>query len=389
MIWPVLAMVMVLPSSTPSTAGGSNDKCSPIGAGSSSTHQLDDTSSLTGGGEGGLSVDSSSTKSGNSLSSEMEALYEQRYEEGYDISDVDYAHWLNQYHPEALVKYFTSPTVSNSKTSTPQSTSLSHPSNTVSASSSSTSRSNTRSLQSTPLSDITNKLGNSATFTSNPKSGTQLTTPHSDQSKKLTSSSAESIVFKFLGGVPVKTPSRPADSKSSGARVLTSAECIALLEEKQEKKKEKEEKEQRKLVREMNKKKREEEQKKKAEERAKKAAQKQADKEKKEAEKMAKQAAKNTRQGSTGVSQKRPASSRPDPAQDHSTRPKVPKLSSSEHINPNQCCACFGLYKDDIGTGLEWLQCSCSRWIHEECVDNVVRGEDGEEKLCPLCLSAF
>ena len=141
--------------------------------------------------------------------------------------------------------------------------------------------------------------------------------------------------------------------------------------------------------------KREEEQKKKAEERAKKAAQKQADKEKKEAEKaakqaekMPKQAAKNIRQGSTGVSQKRPASSRSDQAQDRSTRPKVPKLSSSEHINPNQYCACFGLYKDDVGTGLEWLQCSCSRWIHEECVDNVVRGKDGEEKLCPLCLSA-
>ena len=101
------------------------------------------------------------------------------------------------------------------------------------------------------------------------KCGTQLTTPHSDQSKKPTSSSAESIVSKFLGGVPVKTPSRPANSKSSGARVLTSAECIALLEEKQEKKeKEKEEKEQRKLVRDINKKKREE-QKKKAEERAK------------------------------------------------------------------------------------------------------------------------
>ena len=70
---------------------------------------------------------------------------------------------------------------------------------------------------------------------------------------------------------------------------------------------------------------------------------------------MAKQAAKNTRQGSTGVSQKCPASSQSDQAQDCSTRPKVPKLSSSEHINPNQCCACFGLYEDDIGTGLEWL----------------------------------
>ena len=134
----------------------------------------------------------------------MEALYKRRYEEGYDIFDPDYAHWLNQHHPEALIKHFTSPTVSNSKTSTLQSTPLFHPSDTGSTSSSSTSNSNTCSLQSTPLSDVTNKLGNSATFTSNPKSGTQLTTPHSDQSKKPTSSSAESIVSKFLGGVPVK-----------------------------------------------------------------------------------------------------------------------------------------------------------------------------------------
>ena len=145
-------------------------------------------------------------------------------------------------------------------------------------------------------------------------------------------------------------------------------------------------------MRELNRKKREEEQKKKAEERAKKLAQKQADKERKEAEKAAKQAekqaAKTTGEGSTRMSQKRPASSRPDTAHDRSTRPKAPKLSSPEHINPNQCCACFGLYEDDIGTGVEWLQCSCTRWIHKECVENVVRSEDGEEKLCPLCLSA-
>ena len=211
-------------SSTHSTGGDSSDTLSPIGAGNSSKHQRGDTA-LTGGGEDGLSVNSSSTEGGNSLNSEMEALYKRRHEEGYDIFDPDYAHWLNQHHPAALVKYFTSPTVSNSKTSTLQSTPLSHPSDTVSTSSSLTSNCNTRSLQSTPLSDVTNKLGNSATFTSNPKSGTQLTTPNSDQSKKPTSSSAESIVSKFLGGVPVKTPSRPADSKSSGARVLTSAEC--------------------------------------------------------------------------------------------------------------------------------------------------------------------
>ena len=155
------------------------------------------------------------------------------------------------------------------------------------------------------------------------------------------------------------TPSRPHDSKSSGARVLISGECIAILEEKQEK--EKEEKEQRKLMRAEQKQKREEQ--KIAKERPKKLAQKQADKERKEAEKVAKQAEKQaakTTEGSTRVSQKRPALSRPDIAHDRS-RPKAPKLSSPEHINPNQCCACFGLYEDDIGTGVERLQCSCTR----------------------------
>ena len=194
----------------------------------------------------------------------------------------------------------------------------------------------------------------------------------------------------------MRTPSRPSTAKSSGARVLTSAECLALLQEKEEKKrKDKEEKEQRKVTRELNKKKREEEQRKKAEERAKKAAQRQAEKEKKElekatkqADKLAKQVAKKSQTGSTSESRKRPATT-DDPGHDRSMRQKVPKLSSPEHINPNQCCACFGLFEDDVGMGSEWLQCSCTRWIHEEdCVEDVVCGGNGEEKLCPLCLAA-
>ena len=215
------------------TDGESSDPSSPTDAGSSST---DDTS-LSGGDEDSLS--NKSCTNGNSVSSDMAALYERRYKEGYDIFDPNYAHWLHQCHPEALVKYFASPMVSNSKASTPQSTPLSDPSG--SASSSLTSKSNARSLLPTPLADITNKHDNCST------PGIQLTTPRSDQSKKSSpqsSGSTGSIVSQFLGGVPVKTvtPLRPPDSKSSGARVLISAECIAILEEKQEKKeKEKEE----------------------------------------------------------------------------------------------------------------------------------------------------
>ena len=70
---------------------------------------------------------------------------------------------------------------------------------------------------------------------------------------------------------------RSADStkRVSGARVLTSAQCVAILEEKEEqKKREKEEKERRKLEREQKKKEREEVLKKKAKERALKAEEK-------------------------------------------------------------------------------------------------------------------
>ena len=45
---------------------------------------------------------------------------------------------------------------------------------------------------------------------------------------------------------------------------------------------------------------------------------------------------------------------------------------------------CFGHFADDAGTGREWLMCCCTRWIHEDCIDN----EDVDiEKcvFCPLC----
>ena len=267
-----------------------------------------------------------STSRDNLLSPDIVAVYKRRYEEGYDIFDPAYTKWLQQHHPEAGTASLTTPKNSNplstASPSTPFSNQLSK----------STSMPGATGQQSTPLSDLTNRRLSSSSGTSN-----------------------GSVVSKFLGGLPVRTPSRSSTAKSSGARVLTSAECLALLKEKEEKKRrDKEEKEQLKLTRELNKKRREEEQRKKAEKRAKKATQRQVEKEKKElekatkqAEKIAKQAAKKTLPGSTSEGQKRPATT-DDPGQDRSMRQKVPKLSSPEHNNPNQCCACFGLFEYDI-----------------------------------------
>ena len=38
--------------------------------------------------------------------------------------------------------------------------------------------------------------------------------------------------------------------------------------------------------------------------------------------------------------------------------------------NDYECTECLGTYNDDItlGDGVEWIQCGCGQWIHEECI---------------------
>ena len=57
----------------------------------------------------------------------------------------------------------------------------------------------------------------------------------------------------------------------------------------------------------------------------------------------------------------------------------------TEFIDTNTCCTCFGLYEDDAGTGREWLQCHCGRWMHEDCVEECEYDALGNMKICPLC----
>jgi len=174
-------------------------------------------------------------------------------------------------------------------------------------------------------------------------------------------------------------PSQPNTKKQSGARVLTSRECLDLLKEKEMKKqKEKEEKEKRKLERERKKEEREKELQRKAEERARRAAEKarkQAEKEKKTQERIAERAKKAQEKASKApATRKRPRSTAiPTETRplDKEPRSKTPKVID-DSIDFDRCCACFGLYADDAGTDREWIECSCSRWIHEDCVENVI-----------------
>ena len=49
---------------------------------------------------------------------------------------------------------------------------------------------------------------------------------------------------------------------------------------------------------------------------------------------------------------------------------KRSKYSADDETDVNKCCVCFGMYADDAGTGSEWLECQCSKWIHEDCIDD-------------------
>ena len=52
------------------------------------------------------------------------------------------------------------------------------------------------------------------------------------------------------------------------------------------------------------------------------------------------------------------------------------------------CCECNISYEDDVrsGCGEEWIQCACDRWIHANCIDEVIIGADGSERICSFCV---
>ena len=54
----------------------------------------------------------------------------------------------------------------------------------------------------------------------------------------------------------------------------------------------------------------------------------------------------------------------------------------------NQCCVCFRTYEEDQleQTGLQWVQCVCKRWVHEDCYDELLTDKNGRELICPYCV---
>ncbi len=49
-----------------------------------------------------------------------------------------------------------------------------------------------------------------------------------------------------------------------------------------------------------------------------------------------------------------------------------------------ECPFCFEPYCQD---GQEWLECACGRWIHEQCIEEVIVDSGSQERFCPYCLN--
>lgn len=240
---------------------------------------------------------------------------------------------------------------------------------------------------------------------STPASSGQSSTNSNSQ---VCQSSSPDVISKYLVQYVPETPKsrRQTADRVTGSRVLTSAAGLAILKEKEDKKKrEAEEKEKRRMEREEKKKEKEAQARMKAEERLKKAA------EKRKAPAAARKTStrkrtassqpkgrKSKQQKSSTVAGTSPSTSEivPTPAESAPLACDALSLLSSaragtgpaSHSSNGECCECQRTYAEDVslGTGAEWVMCACGRWLHEECIDSVEFDDAGKEKFCSFCI---
>ena len=248
----------------------------------------------------------------------------------------------------------------------------------------------------TPQSSHTLKTGTETPQSSHtPTSGTA--TPQSSCTPKSGAGLVETpeqlkYISKYLVQYVPCPPQKKAEAKRvGGARVLTSSECVSILKEHEEKKRiEAELKEKRKIEREKKKKEKEEKAKLKAAEKARKAAERSARLVKKSAPKVRATVSKKRNINEVLSSEPNSASKEHVDEDTSVSRRKKRKTTAKngDNINPNQCCLCFRTFEEDEmeKTGMEWVECVCKRWLHEDCIDYVTNvDDDGKEMLCPYC----
>ena len=158
------------------------------------------------------------------------------------------------------------------------------------------------------------------------------------------------------------------------ARLSTSANAMAQAEEKEQKKKLAiEEKEQRKIKREEQKHQKERKQKQKNDEQLKKLEKK----------------ARNVLASKQRVTSKRTRSSScKEPPSKRCCWEEEQGAVGEAEIDTNTCCVCFCLYTEDI-SGVDCIECGCRRWLHKDCGEKCVIGDDENERFCPTRLESF
>lgn len=305
----------------------------------------------------------------NDFSIEEELKYSRRLEEGYNLPDERYECWLRINHPDALSESSSNsmPVASTSARSSPSFTAVCSPPGSVSPSLPLPLTSG-----SCPVSPLT--PASNASLPLSP-----LNTPQSHSHSGFTKGSGKRSPFSELLNIP-RAVQKEKTLRTGKARVLTSSECLSILKEKENKKRrEAEEKEKRMQERLLKKKQRDEEQQRKQEDKAHRAAERAKKGEEKAKRKIATRAPPPA-SIEAGPSQKKI----PLPSAEVGPSRKRARLDVDDidhSIYSDLCCVCFGDYADDEGTGREWLQCLCSRWIHEDCMDIT----DNTGKICPLC----
>lgn len=261
-------------------------------------------------------------------------LFERRFEEGYNVYiDPRYINWMNSTHPNCLPSNLRKPitqSFSGTQYDAPQSASE----------------------QQSSSKHITTIMDPITPPTKN-KSQTVITTYESDIVP------IEGNKIKKYLTMP-KVPDKQKSKNQTGARIVTSHEFIAELQEKEEKKKQaEEEKRQRKLERERMKIERE------------------AKKAKTQRKKGLKKTKKSKGKATTTTT---PTSCTPITSSKLNTRKRTKSFESSDdEIDDNTCCVCFDEYHSDE----DWVQCSCSRWLHEECSLSEV---PNALEICPHCV---
>ena len=74
-------------------------------------------------------------------------------------------------------------------------------------------------------------------------------------------------------------------------------------------------------------------------------------------------------------------------ANEPQTVPPTRPVASTD-FDQNQCCICFRTYEEDVleKTEFNWVKCVCERWVHEDCVSEIVLDKNGRKLICPYCV---